>query len=446
MCKKLTHSLLLSLFYFFNALLPALAQDAPLYYIHAYNNQFFQNPAFAGSEGGAVFFLNYHKQLIGILPNSPEHTSLTFHSPLRNSNSAVGFRVSTFRRSFLNTTGASGSYAFKLNFDPARNHFLRLGLSLGFLLNSFDADLLSESDPALINRLNNKLRPDGQFGIHYQFRDFQLGAALPQLFKSVSAQNTAIFETTSPFKNILLTAGYSFGLTQQLTFKPLLTYRLFEYEQHSGYELNGTFNFENKVWFGASYRESYGLAITFGIKFKGTVSVSYAYKVPDAQTYNYANPAHEIQIGLFLPRKQAALAVEKEEEKPLPKPDTLIARQPQKPIDTLPKPPDIKPADIPPATTPIERTVVQGKEENDLPTSNYIVVGSFQYEKNARSFSNVLRNEKYEAQVGFNSVNQRHYVYLYHSDDLPATRAELNKIRAKTGFEEAWILKVIQSK
>jgi type IX secretion system PorP/SprF family membrane protein len=436
------------------------AQDAPIYHIHSFNNQFFQNPSFAGSENHAIFYLTYHKQLIGVLPNSPEHTSLTFHSPIHNSNSSLGFRFSNFRRSFLTTTGLTGSYAFRLNFDPQLNHHLNFGLSIGLLLNSFDAEILTEADPAIINRNNNKLRPDGQFGISYQYKNLQLGASFPKLFKSVSAINTTIFETTTPFKNLLFTAGYNIPLTKEFSFKPLVTYRIFEYEQNSGLEINGTFNYKQNVWFGASYRERYGLAFVFGIKLKNSASVSYAYKVPNSKTYNYANPAHEIQIALHLPHKQITQNIAKNDTlAPATKVDTVIAKIEDKKPDssiikktdtTLTLPPqntgEINPVHLKPLSSDKERSVVQGKEDNDLPTSNYIVVGSFQYEKNAKSFTNLLRSETYDARIGFNSVNQRYYVFLYNSENLPVTRAELEKIRSIAGFEDAWILKIVKPK
>ncbi|MBC8109990.1 MAG: type IX secretion system membrane protein PorP/SprF [Verrucomicrobia bacterium] len=469
------------------------AQDAPLYYIHAFNNLFLQNPATAGINNHASFYLTYHRQEVGVPENLPEHTSLAFHAPIANTQSAFGANVYNFRRSFLNTTGATIAYSYKVSFG--KNQILRFGLSGGVQSNGFDQALLEEGDPVVINRYNNRIRPEGQFGIFYQLGNLGIGAGLPTLFRTPRVNDNSLIDEKSPFRNSLFTATYDWHINKSFTFKPLVTYRSFEFDDLSGLEASGTFIFNEQFWAGASYREKYGMAVLAGISLKNAFSVSYAYKIPDAKTNNYANPAHEIQLVLHLKRKQLkkpdfvdnpvsegdSLLAKTEKKEPIKtekeenKKEPIIVKTEEKkePEKNMPeeketvqtedpaektKIPEIKEPETkePDSEQPQTRGTVinpkdvriatKGNTANDLDVNNYVVLGSFSYEKNAKSYTNTLRSETYNARIGYNSTNQKHYVYVFTSDNLPESLVELDKVRAVAGFEEAWILKIEKAK
>ena len=97
---------ILTFSFFIFGLSGAFSQEVPLY-LHTFNNLYLQNPSMAGLDGHGIIYLTAYKQIIADRDDAPQYGTLTFHSPIKNSRSALGGAVSYFKRSFLNTVGAS---------------------------------------------------------------------------------------------------------------------------------------------------------------------------------------------------------------------------------------------------------------------------------------------------------------------------------------------------
>ena len=408
-------------FLFFFVLRFAFSQEVPLY-IHTYNNLYLQNPSMAGLGGHGEIYLTAHKQVIADRPDAPQYGTISYNAPIKKSRSAIGFTANYFKRSFLNTGGASATFAHRIDFDEHQH--VRFGLSLGFTSNNLDVSLLDDVDDqaAYQKYFKKNTTINGQFGISYQLKKFNLGLALPKLFNKYvadSASNKGIYA----FRNYTFMASYKFNLSADITFQPLVYFRSSQYVP-AQVEGNGTINYKELIWAGATYRQDYGTAVILGVRMQ-SISLAYAYKVPSAKQYNYANPAHEIQLAFHFKSTPKIIADNTEQQKV----DSLT-------VKNLPEPDNSEP-DVRIATK-------EGDHPLELEVNHYVVVGSFKYQDNAEKLISQLKSKKIEGKLGYNSTNLRFYVYTYNSKDYNQALENYKILRKHPGFEDTWILKIIQ--
>src|SRR5687768_13730369 len=80
-----------------------------------YINPYLYNPAEAATEFAYVF-VNHRQQWMNI-EGAPALTTVNFNTMLDNSHSAIGVKLSTFKRGLLNTSDASFTYAYGIAFN-----------------------------------------------------------------------------------------------------------------------------------------------------------------------------------------------------------------------------------------------------------------------------------------------------------------------------------------
>jgi type IX secretion system PorP/SprF family membrane protein len=430
------------------------AQDVP-FYIHTFNNLYLQNPAAAGSDEYGVIYATLQKQLIGSFADSPEQGIISGYAPIGNGKTALGGFLYQYRRSLLKTTGAMFTIAHRIDFSA--NHGLRVGISGGFADNFINISAVDNpSDPALLNRINNRTLMDGQVGVYYQLGNFALGASLPKLFKYFGFSNPQNpTENIYPLQNYILTASYKLAAGSQVSLQPLVLYRKYENASPS-WEGNMSVYFKEQLWLAVSYRSDYGTAFIAGVRAKQRISFSYAYKLPDSKNAGYSNPAHEIQLGYIFGKKAKRLA---ETATPTQEEPVVVASKKTENLkdtvknnNTLPKETTIVKKDT--NTTPLQakkeivpvkeniRVASQGIHPLELALKYYVIVGSFVEEKNARQFIKQLQDRNKQVEVGYNSSNKRFHVYIYQTLNREEAMQSLKKVQSDSGFPEAWILKV----
>jgi type IX secretion system PorP/SprF family membrane protein len=410
------------------------AQDVP-FYLHFFNNFYPQNPAFAGNTGYPVAYLTYHRQVIGTVSDAPRHAALTFDSPIKRERNAWGATVYSFNRSILVSTGGYLTYAQQVRLGV--DHFARLGISLGanyFGVNTSDLSTDDITTLQVINRYNKTVSPDGQLGLLYQIGYLQIGATLPKLFRSAAAQGNDQARELYPLRNQMYSLSYQFYINPDWLFHPYIIYRNFEYET-GGAEVNGTLTYHDQVWAGASYRQDYGAAFMVGLR-KNLLSVGFGYKLSNQQQNLAPTPAYEIQVGLHLGKRRLPPVV-------AAAPPAPVRRQ--APV-TKSEVPVIK------GDTALEKiirsiqTVRQGYSNNplEMEANYFLVVGSFRSKQNAQSYTYQLRRDERNAQLGYNTTNQMHYVFLYQTDERDMVAKIILELRKQSGFENAWLLRIIK--
>jgi|GEM_PF-2171489 len=441
----------------------------PNYYIHTSNNLYQLNPAMAGSNNELTSFLTYHQQVISGFDDAPRHVSLSADAPFTRSQLvAFGANLYTFRRSILQTTGLSGTFARKLILGK-KTHTLRLGVTGGFFYNSINPDGINLGDPA-IARLNGKIQPDVAFGLNYQLKDFQCGFSLPKLlsFATVSegdGRNTTVVKI-KPFSSQLVYFLYDFELDENWKLRPMVIYRSFS-DAFSGLELNARVLYAEKIWAGGTVRQNFGAAAFVGYKAK-KISISYAYKLANAQQYNYANPAHELQLGAYLGmlgkkkktigrggarlKTNSNFVASRVKKSKLPALE--VKKAPTKNTTAEGKSAESKPAEMPVKPKPPEKTnerlmletIRKGESASDMNSGNYLVVDSYTSVEDAQKELMRLKygtygGKQYDAKIGYNSEKKLYYVYIA-TGSMEEVIQQGNQLKSKKGFEKASVLKV----
>ncbi|MBS1544289.1 MAG: PorP/SprF family type IX secretion system membrane protein [Bacteroidetes bacterium] len=89
-------------------------------------------------------------------------------------------------------------------------------------------------------------------------------------------------------------------------------------------------------------------------------------------------------------------------------------------------------------------TVKRGGHQEELPTSDYVIVGAFGKRENAEHYAASLRKMGFTADFGYLTGHTRWYVYLFEGDDINKARTERDKYRKLSIFRDAWLLTVTE--
>ncbi|HZY78431.1 MAG TPA: PorP/SprF family type IX secretion system membrane protein, partial [Cyclobacteriaceae bacterium] len=221
-----------------------MAQQLPLYTQYVFN-PFLVNPSMAGASGRSEANLLYRQQWTAV-PNAPRTIQGDVQYVL-GSNMGVGLQVVNDKTIMLNSTSVMGTFAYRVSL--ATDHTLGFGLSAGMFANRVD---LSEvpagdlSDPALMSVRTNNSAVDGQFGIHYRFKGFLLGASMVNLFDRKTLTTESFQKTKlSQLKNDVIFASYRFNIVpDQFAFTPNVAYRMYTNSGINYYEASAVFSYK----------------------------------------------------------------------------------------------------------------------------------------------------------------------------------------------------------
>ena len=265
-------------------------------------NPYIYNPAYAGVEGHATFFVSYRDQWTNI-ESAPQLSDASFHVPLKGG-IALGGAAFNISQGLLNTSAAKITGSYLINID--RTHFLRFGMSLGAGINSVNLNELADgaNDPAIAGFLDQSTFFLGDFGLTYHFGHFNVGMALPNLFSYNPITQTEIASPEfSPVDNILFKANYRGHITDDLAFEPHLIYRYSSVIPHQ-YEAVLIAHLYHIVWVGASYRQDANIIGLVGAKIKEQFGVGFSYELGNSTLSSDLGPTFEVTLGYHLGTKK----------------------------------------------------------------------------------------------------------------------------------------------
>jgi type IX secretion system PorP/SprF family membrane protein len=444
------------------------------------------NPSYTGIDGQPALYLGFRRQWAGV-PDGPTLAQVSLQGLLAKKLTG-GLSVSSNNRGLLSTSAVliTGGYHVMV----AEDKMIRFGLSIGSAFNRVDAAGIvnaDPNDPAITAAVKNNLFIQGNAGVSFHSKTLHAGFALPQLFKPAYSSTEAFSVTSiSPFQSVVLHASNRIYFNRNKSvFEPYLIYRLNQFTP-SQFEIASIVHLENKVWFGASFRQGLGASAMAGIKFNKTSTLGYSFTTGFSKDSQIIRPTHEIQLALlFGKRHKGAVGIysfvntEKEKKKKTPAQlaaerkarqealakkyqQTNVHNEPHKPAEKTTEPkkeepkkeevvvqqqqPTVDSAAVAPIVPPKPERhefVRRERNKNDLPAGTYVIVGAFRSEANARKFSNELLDMEYtEANYGFISVRSLWYVYMGYSEDVNAARQIRDKTRQEHNFKDAWILTV----
>ena len=281
------------------------SQQLP-FFTHHVLNPYIYNPAFAGYDQSATFYLTHRQQWLGI-EGAPASTHLSFHTPAGNNNPiSLGADIVHDRIGVLRHSTVKATIAYMIPLSAEKEHYLKAGFSAGIGMHQYDLSATNYASDAVIQRAaNNSTFLDGRFGVQYHYEKLNIGLALPHLL-TPPAQNPDGFSNVAfdQFSRAIASVNYRFnlGVESDLAFIPTLLYN-FSQTSSSQAEAIGLLEFHRAFWVGGSYQQQLGFGGLVGFKMKN-IKFSYHYSTGGSELSRYAGGTHEAQLGFTIGKKK----------------------------------------------------------------------------------------------------------------------------------------------
>lgn len=314
----------------------ANAQQKP-YYTQYILNPYILNPALTGIENYTDLKLSYRNQWTNI-PGAPQTMYFTLHGPIgkqdykttptsfrpSGNNSVgndwyeenvtspdhhgVGLSVINDKTGYISRFSISGSYAYHKGINAKST--LSLGFQAGYSSVTLDRSkinwaTLDPNDPA-IGYSSGELKkgvPEIGAGLWLYSQDYFVGASVQNIVpgKAKFVKNDKYGISYAP--HFFVSSGYRLPLDGGLTFLPSVMLQWINPEPVQVHA-NLKMQYEEKLWFGASYRYTDklgGFAAMAGVNVSNTFNIGYSYDFANnSRLRNYQGNTHEIIVGFLL--------------------------------------------------------------------------------------------------------------------------------------------------
>lgn len=242
-----------------------VAQEGlPIYSDYLTDNYYLIHPSMAGVANCAKVRLTARKQWFG-QDEAPNLQTLSIHSRIGDSQSAVGAIVYNDKNGYHSQTGAYLTYAHHLMFS--RNeidlNMLSFGLSAGFIQYKLDeTSFLSEGfDPIIAGVEQSATNFNIDFGFSYHFIDFYAHATVKNVLNNEGINFNEQGLSYENLRTYLLSVGNTFSkYGSDWSYEPSIMYMYRDATKESSIDINAkvykAMDF-GKVWGGLSYRRSF---------------------------------------------------------------------------------------------------------------------------------------------------------------------------------------------
>lgn len=285
---------------------------------HYFYKPMIYNPAFTGNSDGANLMLVNHTQWTGF-KGGPQYNILTLDGSVINKNTGLGISIISDRKGVNSRIGGNINYSYKIRFKD--KIYLSLGLALGGINQSIDyskALMETQNDPSLFANNQSKTTFDANAGLAFICKGLEFGFAVPQLANNkigyTSETNTRTFYTQT--RHYMGSLKYKFKLSKAKEIS-LAPQALVRYVQNTPmqYDANLNFDFQNKFWLGATYKNNYAIGLNLGVVLFKKLSIGYSYDYITGSINKYSGLSHEIFLNFkFTKKKKEALSTEEEED------------------------------------------------------------------------------------------------------------------------------------
>jgi type IX secretion system PorP/SprF family membrane protein len=282
-------------------------------------NGFYYNPAVAGNDGRANFFLTHRTQWAGYGATfddggSPQTQMFSATAPfVYVPNTGIGLHVVRDQRGPVSTLEAQLSFSYHLDVFDGKGK-LSIGARGGIYNQTLDTKVLrfvdDRNDPIAQNLKNTPLtatKPDMAFGVWYNQEDFYVGIAGNHLLGSkinfgLDNLNNALA------RNLYITGGYNYPLNDQWLLQPSVLIKTLPQNglRTTSIELSVLGTYNQKFWGGLAYRQSDALTALIGMypTKDNRMRVGYAFDYTVSGRQGKAPTSHEIFLSYGLPVKR----------------------------------------------------------------------------------------------------------------------------------------------
>ncbi|MFH0893739.1 MAG: type IX secretion system membrane protein PorP/SprF [Bacteroidota bacterium] len=252
------------------------------------------NPASAGNTEYSKVSLLHRQQWMGF--NTAPSSQLLNADMFFEGVGGVGLSVINDKLGHENSQTVRAMYSARINLSE--NAVLAGGAGLGILNKSLDKDALTiedPDDPTFSALSQNELKPDFSFGLEFVLKEkMRLGLSTTHLLKSL--KNSTTFEVP---RHYYFFASYNIPASETIIITPSLLFKSSKFIHQA--ELNCNAKFNNRFWFGFSYRYNTSAVGLLGVKITDFLQLAYSYDFDmGKQLKSYSNGTHEIMlVGMF---------------------------------------------------------------------------------------------------------------------------------------------------
>ncbi len=258
-------------------------------------NKYYLNPAFAGLLVKPSFFLSYRKVASGI-SGTPE--SISFGgSALIYRNMSLGTRLFKQSEGLFNTFIGFADYSYFLKLNNNQN--IRLGVSAGLNSNKINySDIIADNPSAVIDVASSSFEGtyfESSAGIAYQWKDLEVGFAVPKLF---SSRNNFGLSVNSFILYIYRIAS------KEIDLRPSVFVN-YNNSAPNLYDINLQAFWRQKMWIGVGYRNRPSIILSAGV-YLGNFGIGYASELGLEKYANMFNQIHEVTLLYSFSKKAKA--------------------------------------------------------------------------------------------------------------------------------------------
>ncbi len=239
------------------------------------------------------------------LPKNPQIQNLSINSKFKNKKMGINTTFMNNSYGVINYTGLKLSYFYytKLN---VQGDYLSYGIyGTIFQLNFDTRNLISSvQDPVLTNQLYSTFYPNAGLGIYYKQKYFSLGLSAGNLlpYKPKFINNS--YEPSKAPTIFLYADSRIANEIKTFIYEPSAMFFI-DKNLKRELDLNSRFIFNNKFWFGISYRDAlnldnyaiHNILLMLGIRFFNRLHFAYSYDIDVLSARSVLGGSHSLMLG-----------------------------------------------------------------------------------------------------------------------------------------------------
>lgn len=284
--------------------LRSFGQQDPQFTQYMFNN-FYYNPAVAGTDGVTKFTGLYRNQWLGYSPTygdggAPQTWIVSGHLPIPKIKGGAGAYFVNDQLGPITNQEITLSYAYYVNL---RNAKLSFGIRGGLFSQQVDFSLYraaDPNDPLLASKgRESQSRPDFGAGVLYRKEKFYVGAGVSHLTQP--SFDFGLTQNNQLQRHLYVTGGYYYDLDfdVQLQFFTLIKSDFTK----TTFDVGGLAYFKGLLWGGLSFRQSEAIILLLGYSILKDKSLKFGYSldyiIKDQQAKQPTS--HEIMVSYALP-------------------------------------------------------------------------------------------------------------------------------------------------
>ncbi len=234
-------------------------EGIPVYSDYLSDNYYLIHPSMAGAANCAKIRLTARKQWFG-QDDAPQLQTLSFNGRI-GERSGAGIIIFNDKNGYHSQKGVKLTYAHHIMFsrDEIDLNQLSFGISAGLIENQLDETTFGTTfDPLISGQIQKDSYFNVDVGASYNYLNFYAHATVQGLLET-RQQLYSDYESDN-IRKFLLSAGYVFGKSENITWEPSVLFQLYDKTQEKSIDLNMK-AYKNmdfgSIWAALSYRRSF---------------------------------------------------------------------------------------------------------------------------------------------------------------------------------------------